>query len=97
MKIGDWVKATNYCDETFIGYITGIDKVHGVYHIVSTNPAVNGLTSVYDVEPIEYNIHKDDLSVLIDLALDTNDEAWFNELIKLQEVDKKHEKLSKTA
>ncbi|NOU98369.1 hypothetical protein GC093_34885 [Paenibacillus sp. LMG 31456] len=87
VQVGDWVSGTSLLDEKFIGYleaITGNGKVM-VYVTQSDHDEAVGewveatlskLEKLDDYVPNEVN----DLQSLMDLALMTRDQAWFNEL-----------------
>lgn len=86
--ISDWVVATTNEDELLHGYIESIDVLLGiarVHVIASDRETAIGKTmevSSQDVKKLpvsEFDI-EDQVKSLIDVALTTRDEQWFNEL-----------------
>ncbi|TVY06974.1 IDEAL domain-containing protein [Paenibacillus cremeus] len=87
LVVGDWVSGTSFLDERLIGYVESIDS-HGVVDVWVTqsdhDDAVGQLVQsklaklekLPDYEPSE----PEDLRSLIELALATRDQAWFEEL-----------------
>ena len=86
--ISDWVVATTNEDELLHGYIESINVLQGiarVHVIASDRETVIGKimeVSSQDVKKLpvsEFDI-EDQVKSLIDVALTTRDEQWFNEL-----------------
>jgi uncharacterized protein YpiB (UPF0302 family) len=88
LKIGDWVKGISLHGELVIGYVdslTILDEVVRVNVITSDNKTTVGKT----IQMLNRNVkkmpdskvtNKEQIHFLIDLALSTGDEDWFNEL-----------------
>lgn len=88
LKTTDWVKGTSIKGEMVIGFIDSLSMVQGAVYVTvadSDNPGIVGLTiplAVQQVESLPQIAPKDtaQLEYLIDLALQTNDREWFEEL-----------------
>lgn len=88
IRTGDWVSGTTPNDERIIGYVeagpdangkvtvfvTSSDRQEAVGRLVQCNPGKISAMSVQ--EPYL----EEELTGLIDLALQTRDEAWFREI-----------------
>lgn len=81
---GDWVIVPY--ETRYIGFILKVFLTQRKYriHFVRTNANndYNAITSMdfEEVLPYKQSYEEDDLYQLMDLALDTKDEQWFNEL-----------------
>ncbi|WP_088070053.1 IDEAL domain-containing protein [Gottfriedia luciferensis] len=88
LKTGDWVKGKSMDGELVIGYIESLsilDELVKVNVITSDNKTTVGKTIQMlnkNVKKMPYSkvANKEQLRFLIDLALSTGDEDWFNEL-----------------
>ncbi|PKH10106.1 IDEAL domain-containing protein [Planomicrobium sp. MB-3u-38] len=88
LKTTDWVKGTSIKGEMVIGFIDSLSMVQGAVYVTvanSDNDAIVGLTiplAVQQVESLPLTAPKDtvQLEYLIDLALQTGDKEWFEEL-----------------
>lgn len=88
LKIGDWVKGESSNGELIIGYIESLSHVEGVIKvnvISSDNKEIVGktiplLSKKVKLLPDANVTNKEQILFLIDLALATGDEEWFNEL-----------------
>ncbi|WP_033541886.1 IDEAL domain-containing protein [Planococcus sp. CAU13] len=88
LKTSDWVKATSMNGEIIIGFIDSMSMVQGAVNVTvaeSDNEAIIGKTiplAVKQVESLQQTAPKDkaQLEYLIDLALQTGDKDWFEEL-----------------
>lgn len=88
LKTGDWIKGKSVDGELVIGYIeslTILNEIVKVNVITSDNKATIGKTIQMRNKnvkkmPDSKVINKEQISFLIDLALSTGDEDWFNEL-----------------
>ncbi|MFF2875823.1 IDEAL domain-containing protein [Gottfriedia sp. NPDC057991] len=88
LKTGDWVKGISLKGELVIGYVeslTILDEIVKVNVITSDNKTTVGKT----IQMLNRNVkkmpdakvtNKEQIHFLIDLALSTGDEDWFNEL-----------------
>ncbi|MCR8636418.1 MULTISPECIES: hypothetical protein [Paenibacillus] len=87
VQVGDWVSGTSLLDERFIGYLESINGNGKVMVYVTQSDhdeavgewiegTLSKLEKLDDYVPNEVN----DLQSLMDLALMTRDQAWFNEL-----------------
>ncbi|WP_088011686.1 IDEAL domain-containing protein [Gottfriedia acidiceleris] len=88
LKAGDWVKGNSMDGELVIGYIESLsilDEIVKVNVITSDNKTTVGKT----IPMLNKNVkkipdskvtNKEQIRFLIDLALVTGDEDWFNEL-----------------
>jgi len=89
VQVGDWVKVKlfGYYLVGFVEYVwdetVQITKVlrvaDGEVQRISQR---SGIYDVSQMEPLPSDIHPEDLSVLIDMALDHYDREWFEELIE---------------
>lgn len=87
-ELGDWVKGNLLSGELIIGYIDSLSILEGVAKITivtSDNKDICGktvalLTSQLKRLPAANVSNKEQILFLIDLALSTGDEEWFNEL-----------------
>jgi hypothetical protein len=87
LKTGDWVKGESWEGELIIGYIESSDipDVVKVTVVTSDNNKIVGKTVPILSEqvkrlPASKVTNKAQILFLIDLALSTGDEDWFNEL-----------------
>ena len=88
LKTSDWVKGTSINGEMIIGFIDSMSMVQGAVNVTvaeSDNEAIIGKTvplAVKQVESLPQTVAKDaaQLEYLIDLALQTGDREWFEEL-----------------
>ncbi|TMU87272.1 IDEAL domain-containing protein [Bacillus sp. BHET2] len=88
LKTGDWIKGTGRSGELIIGYIENFDMQGETVKatvVSSDNKTIEGKTipilSTQIKKIPEVNIkNKEQLQILIDLALRTGDEEWFLEL-----------------
>jgi len=88
LKTGDWVKGKSADGELVIGYIdslTNLDEIVKVNVITSDNKTTVGKTihmrnKNVKKMPDSKVANKEQVRFLIDLALSTGDEDWFNEL-----------------
>lgn len=88
LKTTDWVKGTSIKGEMVIGFIDSMSMVQGAVYVTvaeSDNEGIIGKTiplSVKQVESLQQTAPKDtaQLEYLIDLALQTGDKEWFEEL-----------------
>lgn len=86
LKVGDWVKAATYNNEIIIGRVEWVwphvmrARVR-VYQSTSSRPSQ---TCVVDLANIVWvnlvHITDTDVMAMVDLALDTHDREWFNDL-----------------
>ncbi|WP_282937777.1 hypothetical protein [Paenibacillus sp. RC67] len=86
IKVSDWVSGTSAEDEKFIGYVESID-VYGTVKVRVTqcdhedavgNIVSSSLAKLYkltDYVPVEEGLRS-----LLDLALMTRDQSWFEDL-----------------
>jgi hypothetical protein len=88
LEIGDWVKGNLLSGELIIGFIESLSNLEGVAKVAivtSDNKDIIGRTiplltnQVKRLPAVNVN-NKEQLLFLIDLALLTGDEDWFNEL-----------------
>jgi hypothetical protein len=85
---GDWVKAKSMEGELLIGYIEGVNEERKTARIkvvqaeqgFISGRAIETLLSTVTLLPSADNFTKETVMELIDLALLTRDEKWFNEL-----------------
>ena len=87
LKIGDWVSGTSVEDEKVIGYVDSMD-LYGTVRVMVTQSdreeaigfMVNSMR--FKLERLDSNVltSEADLRSLMDLALKTRDQEWFNEL-----------------
>ncbi|MBY0147477.1 IDEAL domain-containing protein [Neobacillus niacini] len=88
LELGDWVKGNLLSGELIIGYIDSLSILEGVAKVTivtSDNKDICGktvalLTSQLKCLPAANVSNKEQILFLIDLALSTGDEEWFNEL-----------------
>jgi uncharacterized protein YpiB (UPF0302 family) len=88
LETGDWVKGNLLSGELIIGYIESMSNLEGVAKVTivtSDNKDIRGktvalLTSQLKRLPAANVTNKEQILFLIDLALSTGDEEWFNEL-----------------
>jgi hypothetical protein len=88
LEISDWVKGNLLSGEIIIGYIESLSNLEGVAKVTivtSDNKDICGktvalLTSQLKLLPAANVSNKEQILFLIDLALSTGDEEWFNEL-----------------
>lgn len=88
LKTTDWVKGTSINGEMVIGFIDSVSMVQGAVYVTvaeSDNEGIIGKTiplAVKHVESLQQTAPKDSaqLDFLIDLALQTGDREWFEEL-----------------
>lgn len=88
LEIGDWVKGNLQSGELIIGYVESLSNLEGVAKVTivtSDNKDINGrtialLTNQLKRLPAAYVTNKEQILFLIDLALSSGDEEWFNEL-----------------
>ncbi|EIJ81370.1 hypothetical protein PB1_00455 [Bacillus methanolicus PB1] len=97
---GDWVKGKTRNGELIRGYIESIDFLQGIVkvHVVESDnkktigKQVGVLINWIEKLPVSTEINEEQILQLIDLALLTKDEQWFNDLsVKLDS----HKKASK--
>ncbi|WP_051620619.1 hypothetical protein [Paenibacillus sp. UNC451MF] len=86
IKVSDWVSGTSAEDEKFIGYVESID-VYGTVKVRVTqcdheeaigevvSSSLNKLSKLTDYVPVEAGLRS-----LLDLALMTRDQSWFDDL-----------------
>ncbi|NHN29766.1 hypothetical protein [Paenibacillus agricola] len=87
VQVGDWVSGTSLEDEKIIGYVDSMD-LYGIVRVMVTQSdreeaigyMVNSMR--FKLEKLESNVltSEADLRSLMDLALMTRDQEWFNEL-----------------
>jgi hypothetical protein len=88
LETGDWVKGNLLSGELIIGYIESLSNLEGVAKVTivtSDNKDIIGrtialLTNQLKHLPAANVTNKEQILFLIDLALLTGDEEWFNEL-----------------
>ncbi|PZE20228.1 hypothetical protein [Paenibacillus xerothermodurans] len=88
VHISDWVSGTSVQDEKFIGFVQSIDA-QGVVRVVVTQcdheEAVGETveSSLHRLEKLAEYVPNEEtpLRSLMDVALMTRDQAWFNDLI----------------
>jgi uncharacterized protein YpiB (UPF0302 family) len=88
LETGNWVKGNLLSGELIIGYIESLSSLEGVAKVTivtSDNNKLSGrtialLTSQLKCLPAANVSNKEQILFLIDLALSTGDEEWFNEL-----------------
>jgi hypothetical protein len=88
LEIGDWVKGNLLNGELIIGYIESLSNLEGVAKVTvvtSDNKEIIGrkiplLSNQVKRLPAANVTNKEQILFLIDLALSTGDEDWFNEL-----------------
>jgi uncharacterized protein YpiB (UPF0302 family) len=88
LETGNWVKGNLLSGELIIGYIESLSSLEGVAKVTivtSDNNELSGrtialLTSQLKRLPAANVSNKEQILFLIDLALSTGDEEWFNEL-----------------
>lgn len=100
IRVGDWVSGTSMEDEKFIGYVEAIDVYGGVKvrvtqcdHDEAVGELVDSLLGrmekLADYVPVE----EADLRSLLDLALMTRDQSWFDDLystLRMTQFDSKN-------
>jgi hypothetical protein len=87
LKIGEWVKVIDHDYlEGYVGFITDFDLVDGYRIRITKNRKGEALKKGHkwvdedSIIPLSVRKDEDDILALIDLALDMNDEEWFQEL-----------------
>lgn len=88
LKTGDWIKGKSMDGELILGYIDSLDILDGIVKvtvIISDNNVTVGktipmLSTQVKKMPVSKVTNKEQIRFLIDLALSTGDEEWFNEL-----------------
>jgi hypothetical protein len=87
LKAGDWVSGTTSIDEKFIGYVHSVNESGFVTVWVTQSDHEEILGYLVDSRlgkvkklPVYNPETKDDLEGLIELALMTRDQAWFDTL-----------------
>lgn len=92
IKVGDWVSGVTVMDEKFIGFVDEADQP-GIYRIVVTQSDRERIvgkrvgaraSKVRKLDESSTAGSADETDVLIELALMTWDESWFQELIELK-------------
>jgi hypothetical protein len=87
VQIGDWVTGTSVEDEKVIGYVESMDLYGTVKVMVTQSDREEAIG--YMVNSMRFKLEKlddcvpsseADLNSLMDLALMTRDQEWFNEL-----------------
>jgi len=100
IRVGDWVSGTSMDDEKFIGYVEAVDVYGGVKVRVTqcdNEEAIGGtvdsmltrMEKLGDYVPTE----EADLRSLLDLALMTRDQSWFEDLyasLRITQFDSKN-------
>lgn len=95
MKVGDWVRFKD--DHDIRGYVTKVltaPPVEGFENAIHfMRQEKNGIYCSYSVKQSRLEadpvaLRSEDIAALIDIALATNDKAWFKRLRKLLEVTK---------
>ncbi|WP_018391950.1 hypothetical protein [Bacillus sp. 37MA] len=96
LKNGDWVTAQidNY---HVVGFIENISEAHNEVFITKVANYVEGVThslkptpklfTVDRVEKLPLTLEKEDWDCLIDLAIQTGDERWFDQLVERMLLD----------
>jgi hypothetical protein len=89
VQVGDWVRVRRwgYYMIGFVEYIwknsiqiTNVLRIeNGEMQKIGQQP---GTYDPSQVEPLPCDIHPDDIGTLIDIALDTRDKEWFEELMR---------------
>jgi hypothetical protein len=87
VQVGDWVSGTSMQDEKFIGYVESVG-MNGTVKVVITQcdreEAVGALveSSLTKLEKLSEYVPNEATALrsLMDLALMTRDQAWFNDL-----------------
>jgi hypothetical protein len=87
LKKGEWVKVIDHDYlEGYVGFITDFDLVDGYRIRITKNRKGEALKKGHkwidkeSIIPLSVQKDEDDLLALIDVALDTNDREWFQEL-----------------
>jgi hypothetical protein len=87
LKNGQWVKVIDHDYlEGYVGFITDFDLVDGYRIRITKNRKGEALKKGQkwidegSIIPLSVQKDEDDLLALIDVALDTNDKGWFQEL-----------------
>jgi uncharacterized protein YpiB (UPF0302 family) len=89
VQVGDWVKVKRW-GYHFVGFveciwknsiqITNVLRIeNGEMQKIGQQP---GTYHHSQVEPLQCDIHPEDLRTMIDIALDTRDKEWFEELMR---------------
>lgn len=96
LKNGDWI-ITQIDNYHVIGFIENISEVRNEVFITKVANYVNGVTqsikptprlfTVDRVEKLRLTLEKEDWDCLIDLAIQTGDEKWFDQLAKRMLLD----------
>ncbi|MCS7463778.1 hypothetical protein N0M98_27105 [Paenibacillus doosanensis] len=87
IRVGDWVSGTSLEDEKFIGYVESID-LYGMAKVRVTQCDHDGavgevlVASLAKMDKLAEYVPSEeaDLRSLLDLALMTRDQAWFEDL-----------------
>jgi hypothetical protein len=87
VNVGDWVSGTSQEDEKFIGYVEALYAEGGLRvrvtqsdHAEAVGRAVDSMTAKVAKLPVYVPVQKEELELLLDLALQTHDREWFDEL-----------------
>lgn len=88
LESGDWVKGKTRNGELIRGYIESVDFLQGIakVHVIesdnnkSIGKTVGVLINWIEKLPVSTEINEEQILQLIDLALLTKDEQWFNAL-----------------
>ncbi|MED1419043.1 IDEAL domain-containing protein [Bacillus smithii] len=91
IQVGDWVKVYLW-EYHLIGFVECVGKdsivITKVFKVADgEKQRVSQRPGTYDfdqVEPLPSDLCPEDLGELINMALDTKDEAWFEELARIQ-------------
>lgn len=100
IRVGDWVSGTSTEDEKFIGYVESVDVFGGARVRVTqcdheaaigelVDSTLSKMEKLADYVPAE----EADLRSLMDLALMTRDQAWFEDLyasLRMNQYDSKN-------
>jgi hypothetical protein len=90
LQVSDWVTGTTLEDERLIGFVEEIGSDGWVKVWVTQSDHEEIVSSVIEVKKSkvrklpEQGLNKEDARALIELALETHDRAWFDELQSVQ-------------
>jgi hypothetical protein len=91
IRLGDWVSGTTPNDERIIGFVEAMPDVNGKVSVfVTGSDRTEAIGTVVQCNlgkisslPEQAPYLEDELTGLIDLALQTRDEPWFRELTEM--------------
>lgn len=80
MKVGDWVQIMGWPNDS--GYVV---EITGTIATIRTSLGGRHMRNINSIKPLDAKLHINNIHQMQLLAVDTNDEEWFDDLARMKD------------